>query len=194
MINTNFTIGKTHTDSLNILFNESVKINELNIIKYLLKNYYKMITPIFAIEIAAANGHIDLIKYLVKNNIIIGPRSLEYSIEYGSLEIVKYLISEDVSICSNDIKCSIKLKHFKITSYLIDNSDSSILDLSDINTIIHSENLPNSLIDIIYQHYTYLIDKNIEIQIQTQTQTQTHTDKKLYKKDQAVLDIYINIY
>jgi len=172
-----FKVDGTVKDSLNIIFNEAVKINELIIINYILKNKFKEITPIYAVEIATINGHIDLVKLLINNNIPIGPNSLTYAIENGSLELVKYFIEEHAfTIYKNDFKRTIKLKHFYITNYLLE-KNNKLLELDDINNIIHCKKeteteteieteikieIPYKLIDFLYNKYTFLIDKNFK--------------------------------
>jgi hypothetical protein len=88
----------------------------VEILKFLLKH----IAPKSSlIEYASANGHLQIIKYLVSVNIQINPYSLDLAVESGNIAIVYYLLRKGVIFREGILSRAIKGGNIVIISILL---------------------------------------------------------------------------
>jgi ankyrin repeat protein len=81
--------------SMNKLLIESAALGELSLVKYALKNgAYLHFFQDGAVSLAAGEGHLDIVKYLVNLGSGIPPYSLIEAAANGHFKVVKYLIEE----------------------------------------------------------------------------------------------------
>jgi hypothetical protein len=70
------------------------------------------------IDIAARDGHLEVVKYLYKKGVVATKWGIDYAAYYGHLEVIKYLYKQGVK----DSECSINLAaeygHLEVVKYL----------------------------------------------------------------------------
>lgn len=76
----------------------------------------------FAIDFAAKNGNLNIVKYLNENGIKSTYNTFDYSIIYGHLKIVKYLYENGLNCTRIALNDAVKNGNFEIIKFLYNNN------------------------------------------------------------------------
>ena len=103
------------------------KIDEVNTIKYLLKNGADIhADDDYALRSCVKKGYLKVVKYLIEQGADIHTRndsSLRFASEYGRLETVKYLVEQGANIHANDDEALINAalsRNLDVVKYLVE--------------------------------------------------------------------------
>ena len=98
----------------------AAKNGRLDIVKYIVEKGEK-ISDSNAVEIAAESGNLNLVKYLVDE---ISAKISDYSVENaasnGHFDIVKYLVEKGAKISDRSVENAARYGHFDIVKYLVE--------------------------------------------------------------------------
>lgn len=107
--------------NLHILIDWCAKEGRLDMIKILVTNY-KDIGPCSGIDLAAENGHFEIIQFLHNNSLITSRcthRSINGAAKIGNLEIVKFLHHNLKESCTKDaMEYAARNGHLEVVEFL----------------------------------------------------------------------------
>lgn len=102
-------------------FEVAAKNGHLNIIEYLLTKFQPTTHDLnVAMNWAAERGHLEIVKYLVGKGARSFSSALEYSASSGHMDIVKYLVSKSDENLRYAIYAADRRNHGEIVNYLTD--------------------------------------------------------------------------
>lgn len=106
-----------------VIFTEAITSNEIDIIKYFIKEQYDIASDNGQVfKTAILEGNVDIIKLLVENGAIINGDDIPLIISSGNLEILKYLIENGGDIKSFDYAVADNAAykgHLNVIEYLV---------------------------------------------------------------------------
>lgn len=107
---------------------EAARKGRLNAVMYL-ENLLERINPRdkhdYALVLAAENGHVDVVKYLMGKGLNIHTRNDEaliFAVRNGHLEVVKYLLGQGADIHARNDEVlirAVRSKHLEVVKYLV---------------------------------------------------------------------------
>lgn len=133
---------------------EAARIGDLNSVKYWIEKQgidinikssgYSPKTPL---QVACANGHLEIVKYLLVKKADVNGTQLESAVENGHLDVVKYLIEEKAVDIKSDRHISFNLSlirkvtekgYLNLMKYLIEKTGVDInSDVFNGQTLLH---------------------------------------------------------
>ena len=104
---------------------ESAILGELDLLKYAAnKGYDLRVDSDIALRKAVENGHLDVVKYLVSQGLLLTAWDIVPSSLHGHLDVVKYLVDQGADIhLLNDIavRYASRYGYLDVVKYLVDN-------------------------------------------------------------------------
>ncbi len=102
------------------IFTQIVRGGHLKIIQHLVQDGVRFNDPIF-LRIAAMNGHLEVVKYLISLNHYDDDYTLalEGAAGRGHLDVVKYLVSQGVNIHNNAMESAVEGGRLNVIQYLL---------------------------------------------------------------------------